>query len=999
MAAHLHVLLIEDDPGDAQQVMGELRSSNASTLIQLKWARSLEEGLEFIAVNDIDAILLDLSLPDHKGLEALDAILLQAPQIPVIVITSQTDAETGIKAMEAGAQDSLVKGQVTGPLLTRLIQYAIQRKQTEMQLADALAFNEQILTASPIGILTYKLTGECVSANARVAQMVGATVEQLKSQNFRELASWKRSGLYEMAEQAIVSRQLVAGDVHVVSTFGKELWLRAQFVTFKSSGEELLLLTFGDITERKHAEAALEANEKRFRSWIEYSLDILTIVDSRGIIQYESPSLKRLLGYLPEDLLGKNAFDFIHAEDREKIINIFVEIIQKPDDAVTTEFRFRHRDGSWKYLEAIGRSYTDEHGELVVLVNSRDITERKTAEAAVEAMQKRFQALIENAPDGIALLRLDGKLNQVTPSTQQILGYTLEEAQGQEPALLTHPDDLPALLGLLQDLIQNPGKVATTQYRFRHKDGSWRWLESTISNLIAEPGVEAIVFNYHDITERKQAEKALEEKEQLLSEAQRIGHVGSWSYEIPADKMTFSDEMYRLLDIPPEDFAHNSNDFLTLIYPPDRPLAAAWLEDAKAGIQTTELDLRILRKNGELRYLRCMGAVNFDHTGKPEHFIGTMQDVTERRVAEMQIKQQVKRLTALSEIDRAIMSSADQRYTLGVILSHVISQLQVDAADVLLLNPETQILEYTAGQGFRTKMIETAQLLPGTGHAGRAAQERRSIRIPDLRETTSDPLFKTFVDMEGFVGYINVPLSIKGSVRGVLEVYQRSLLQPYQEWLDFFNTLAGQTVIAIENADLFGNLQATYEELYRAYDATIEGWSRAMDLRDREAEGHTQRVTSLTLKVAQAMGIDEVRLAHVRRGALLHDIGKLGVPDHILFKPGPLTPEEFEVMQKHPEWAYEMLSPISYLKPALAIPYCHHEKWDGTGYPLGLQGEQIPLEARIFALVDVWDALRTDRPYRQAWPQEKVLAYIREQAGTHFDPKAVDMFIKVIKTQ
>jgi putative nucleotidyltransferase with HDIG domain len=345
------------------------------------------------------------------------------------------------------------------------------------------------------------------------------------------------------------------------------------------------------------------------------------------------------------------------------------------------------------------------------------------------------------------------------------------------------------------------------------------------------------------------------------------------------------------------------------------------------------------------------------------------------------------------------MSSSDQRYTLGVILSQVISQLQVDATDVLLLNEETEMLEYMVGQGFRTKMIVTAQLNIGEGHAGRAVQERRMIHISDLREAPGVRRFGTFVSAEGFVSYLGIPLIVKGQVKGVLEVYQRSLLQPYQEWLDFFHTLVGQTVIALENAALFGNLQATNEELYQAYDATIEGWSRAMDLRDRETEGHTQRVTKLTLKLARAMGMDESQLVQIRRGALLHDIGKLGVPDHILFKPGPLTPEETEIMQKHTDWAYEMLAPIAYLKPALPIPCCHHEKWDGTGYPLGLKGQQIPLEARIFALVDVWDALRSDRPYRKAWSEAEVLDYIQEHSGTHFDPSVVDSFFKIITSE
>ncbi|MEA2575140.1 MAG: hypothetical protein QOH93_2438, partial [Chloroflexia bacterium] len=178
-----------------------------------------------------------------------------------------------------------------------------------------------------------------------------------------------------------------------------------------------------------------------------------------------------------------------------------------------------------------------------------------------------------------------------------------------------------------------------------------------------------------------------------------------------------------------------------------------------------------------------------------------------------------------------------------------------------------------------------------------------------------------------------------------------------------------------------------------AYEATLEGWSHALDLRDKETEGHTQRVTEMTVRLAQELGAPEADVVQIQRGALLHDIGKMGIPDSILLKPGPLTEEEWEIMRKHPVYAYELLSPISFLRPALDIPYCHHEKWDGTGYPLGLKGEQIPLAARIFAVVDVYDALSSDRPYRKSWPQDKVLAHIRELSGTHFDPRIVEAFL------
>lgn len=189
------------------------------------------------------------------------------------------------------------------------------------------------------------------------------------------------------------------------------------------------------------------------------------------------------------------------------------------------------------------------------------------------------------------------------------------------------------------------------------------------------------------------------------------------------------------------------------------------------------------------------------------------------------------------------------------------------------------------------------------------------------------------------------------------------------------------------------DLQRANVEPTLAYETTLEGWSRALDLRDKATEGHSQRVAEMTLRLARAMGITDEQLLHLRRGALLHDIGKIAIPDAILFKPGPLTDDEWKIMRRHPVYAYELLAPIAHLQPALDIPYCHHERWDGTGYPRGLRGEQIPAAARIFAVIDDWDALNSDRPYRSAWPEETVSEYLRREAGKHFDPKVVEVFL------
>jgi len=418
------------------------------------------------------------------------------------------------------------------------------------------------------------------------------------------------------------------------------------------------------------------------------------------------------------------------------------------------------------------------------------------------------------------------------------------------------------------------------------------------------------------------------------------------------------------------------------------------MKDIRVGSQVGEVEFLVFRKNSELRYIRCRGAIQFDKAGKPARFIGTAQDVTESKLAEIQIRQQIEHLIALRKIDQAISSSFDLNVTLDILLSQVISQLHVDAADVLLLDSTGQMLEYAAGRGFRTNAVETTRVRMDDSQA---AWERRLIHIESLKKKPDERLLTPLGISEDFVCYFGVPLIVKGMVKGVLEVFHRAPLQPYPEWLDFLNTLAGQAAIAIENSTLFENLERSNQELSQAYDATIVGWSRALDLRDKETEGHTLRVTEMTLNLTRAFGLPEEQLLYVRWGALLHDIGKMGVPDNILLKPGALTEEEWVLMRSHPEFAYDLLKPITFLAPALDIPYCHHEKWDGTGYPRGLKREDIPLVARLFAVVDVWDALRSDRPYRLAWSKEKTREYIRDQAGIYFDPKVVEYFLELIK--
>ncbi len=372
-----------------------------------------------------------------------------------------------------------------------------------------------------------------------------------------------------------------------------------------------------------------------------------------------------------------------------------------------------------------------------------------------------------------------------------------------------------------------------------------------------------------------------------------------------------------------------------------------------------------------------------------EIFVNALQ----RREAEEQIKDNVKRLTILHKIDQAIISSMDLNIILSIFLEQVTTQLSVDAANVLLLNPQTHKLECAASRGFRSHETEFSYTHFTENFASLAMVEKRIIY--NSHKSSINDTLKNYGEGMEFTTYYGVPLIAKGQVKGVLEIYHRTPINSDNEWMSFLEAIGALAAIAIDNASLFDGMQRSHSELSIAYDSTIEGWSRALELRDKETKGHSQRVTVSTVKLAQIIGVKEEDLIHIRRGALLHDIGKMGIPDNILLKTGDLTEEEWQIMHKHPEYAYQLLAPIAYLRKALDIPYYHHEKWDGTGYPHKLKGEQIPLAARIFAVIDVWDALSFDRPYRKALSKDEVAKYIKAHAGTHFDPKVVEGFLKL----
>jgi len=461
----------------------------------------------------------------------------------------------------------------------------------------------------------------------------------------------------------------------------------------------------------------------------------------------------------------------------------------------------------------------------------------------------------------------------------------------------------------------------------------------------------------------------------------------TWIFDDMQHYVAVNEAACELHGLPKQDLLkHTSTDFVA----PGTEAAAAqaWQTFVKGGRFQGEFYLQ--QVEGMIRPVELSLIANL----LPGYHLATARDLTPQRQAEVDGARQRTRLAALREVDRVRSASRDLHTILDVILTQITTLLGVNAATALVMD-KAGLLTLISGIGFRGDRPTPIRLSARAGYAGRAVREGQIIHIPYL-SVGGDLLRAPMIAREGFMAGYVVPMWASGQVQGVIELFHRAALDLPPDDLDFLLTLADQAAIAIDNATLFADLQSSNRDLAQSYDQTLEGWSRALDMRDHETEGHTQRVTEWTVRLAERLGLKATDIVHIRRGALLHDIGKMGIPDSILLKPGPLTPEEMTIMRRHPAYAYELLSPIAYLQPALPIPYSHHERWDGTGYPRRLSSNEIPWPARIFAVVDVWDAMRSERPYHAARPEGEVRAHIRSLSGTHFDPQVLAAFLELL---
>lgn len=627
--------------------------------------------------------------------------------------------------------------------------------------------------------------------------------------------------------------------------------------------------------------------------------------------------------------------------------------------------------------------------------------ERKHAEAAMHKSEMKHRLLFESANDSIFIMK-DAQFIDCNSKTLEMFGCERGQIVGKTPIDFspdTQPDGQSSKLKAHEKIsgVLN-GIPQFFEWKHARLDGTLFDAEVSLSLLEFdnETLIQAIV---RDITKRKKAEEALRKSEEKFSKAFRLSPTIIIISNLEQEMLIEVNEAFEEVTgfTRDEAIGKSTLDLGLWLSPQDQEPFLSVI-NAKGEIKNKEIHFQA--KDGS-PVIGLVSAELIELDGE-KCVLSTVEDITERKKTEEDILRLNRLYVTISQINQTIVRVRDKSRLFSRICQVAIDHGQFRMAWIGLIDETGKYVEPATFAGAELEYLKNVRVdfhdkVLGGGPTGLAIREEHCIICQDI---ATDPRMAPWKDtalQRGYRSSAAVPIREHGRVIGTLNVYASETHGFAAEDEELLEQIGEDISFALDSIDHETKRRRAEKNLAEAYDITLEGWAKALELRDKETEGHSRRVTETTVALARAMDISEEEIEHIQRGSILHDIGKMGVPDEILRKNGPLTKEERDVILKHPTTAYNLLKPITYLEKALDIPYCHHEKWDGSGYPRGLKGEEIPIAARIFAVVDVWDALSSDRPYRDAWPQDKVIQYLKEESGGHFDPNVLDLFLQMVE--
>ncbi|HEY9087879.1 MAG TPA: PAS domain S-box protein [Anaerolineaceae bacterium] len=890
-----------------------------------------------------------------------------------------------------------------------------QRKMAEGSLVESEARYRALVEDSPAMICRFRPDGTLIYVNETLctffererADLIGSSVFDLMTEENRDRA---RSMLQR--PEAQTRRITVEGQSAIAS--GQVRWTRwTNRPILDMEGHCIEFQAVGiDITKSKFAEDALRASEARFRDLLENMHLVAILLSLDGSVLFVNDFFTQLTGFSAEEVLGRNWFEMIvPPEDRKRVTRSFNIMAKEGRLIPHGQNHIFTRSGERRLISWNTTLLRDPHGKLVGISSvGEDITERNWAGQLQEVVHSISQGTLtcESVEELYSLIH--HSLEDVMPVENFFISiYDTEQEKLTFPYYIDQydapPEAHPLGPGLTEYVLRTGKPLLASPEVFQELIESGEvqeigapsvdWLgvplrigQKTTGVMVIQSYTEGVRFNQRDLQildfvstqiaatiERKRAEQALRENEEKYRALVEASTSAIFLETYEGDILDCNPSACRMLGYTKEEMLRLRVDQLI---PPNLDAMMEEKLGENSGLRPTNWVSFNVRKDGTIFPISISSRTVF--IGGQELAVVFMEDLTQSR-------QHEREMEAIAGVSAALRTAITQADILPVILDQLVGQLRVHGAFITLRNEKNECPRIVLGCGTWDQLSDRD--LPNTESLCCKVIATGQMYLNN--QAAIDPNFP-FPDLiDGVKAIASVPLVTQDHVFGALTVGYEHPITP--EEVHILTAISNIAASAIQRARLYEQTSKQAAELSEAYEATIEGWALALELRDKETQGHSRRVTELTTRLAVSMGVAGDNLVNLRRGVLLHDIGKMGIPDRILLKAESLTEEEWVLMRMHPEYAYRMLSSIHYLRSALDIPYCHHERWDGTGYPRGLQGEEIPLAARIFAVVDVMDALTSNRPYRPAWPREEAIQYIRRQSGRHFDPAVVEAFL------
>jgi PAS domain S-box-containing protein len=621
--------------------------------------------------------------------------------------------------------------------------------------------------------------------------------------------------------------------------------------------------------------------------------------------------------------------------------------------------------------------------------------EQTTDKLAISEEQLRLA--VESGNIGLFDRNFETQKVKVSAEWKQQLGYKNDEFPDDsvEWEKRLHPDDKSKAIDAMEECIHSDHDTYEVDFRMQHKDGSYRWiLEKGLIHRNSSGKAVRLIGSHVDITRQKENIEDLQKSESRFRGLAESSQDYIMLYDQECRHVYMNSAGLRVSGLTEKDIfgkTHREAGF-------SEEMCHLWESDIEKVFQTGESTQMLFdweSVQGKV-YLDLRLSPVKDIDGNVDMVLGISRDISTIKNAEDELHNSHEQYRLLTESIKDVVWVLDLDSMKFRYVSPSVEMLRGFTVAEVMAQPFSEVFTNESQEALE-KLIRERFI--AFNHGDFASDKYFTDEVPQPRKDGSvvwtEAITNFYRNEES--GHIEVrgvsrDISDRKRVEEVMASTQYELKRMLREADQSRRALLS---VAEDQKLTDDALRKTAEELVVAYDATLQGWSSALEMRERETAGHSLRVVQRTLELANALGIDQQEMIHIQRGALLHDIGKMGIPDSILLKPGPLTDDEWVIMRQHPSYAHKLLSNIPYLTPALEIPFFHHERWDGSGYPQGLTGENIPLKARIFAVVDVWDALSSDRPYRPAWAEDAVNKYLRDQAGKQFDPKVVEIFLRL----